>query len=70
MFFQKDLSETQETLKSFFRLFSEVILRICIRLIIRRLNVPAFSSVTPKSVFLFFDKYGEWHTDYTDTTDF
>ena len=20
--------------------------------------------------FLFFDKYGEWHTDYTDTTDF
>ena len=54
MFPQKDLSETQETLKSFFRVISEVILRICIRLIIRRLNVSVFSSVTPKSLFLVF----------------
>ena len=35
-------------------MFSEVILYICIHLIIRRLNVSVFSSVTPKSLFLVF----------------
>ena len=54
MFPQKDLSETPETLKSFFCVFSEVILQICIRLIIRRLNISVFSSVTSKSLFLIF----------------
>ena len=54
MFFQKGLSETQETLKSFFRVISEVIFHICIRLIIRRLNISVFSSVTPKSFFHVF----------------
>ena len=59
MFPQKDLSETQETLKSFFRVISEVIFHICIRLIIRRLDIPVFSSLTPKSLFLVFWQIGD-----------
>ena len=70
MFPQKDLSETPETLKSFFRVISEVIFHICIRLIIRRLNISTNYALTPNPIFLFFDKCKQWHTDDTDTTDF
>ena len=54
MFPQKDLSETPETLKSFFRVFSGVISFVCIHLIIRMLKSFTFSFLTPKFPFLVF----------------
>ena len=54
MFFGKDLSETQETLKSFLRQFYVAILLYRILLILRRLLISLFYFPSPKSPFLVF----------------
>ena len=54
MLLRKDLSKTQETLKSFFCVFSKSFSWFCICLNIRGLVVFGFSSLVPKSLFLLF----------------
>ena len=54
MLLRKDLSETQETLKSFFRVFSDVFSWFYNHLIIRLLNECVFFLSFPKSLFLVF----------------
>ena len=54
MLLRKDLSKTQETLKSFFRVFSKGFSWFCICLTIRGLVIFEFSSLGPKSPFLLF----------------
>ena len=70
MFPQKDLSETQETLKSFFDCFKSDFLCFVSYWNTNIYLIALFDSQSQNPFFLFFDKYGEWHTDYTDTTDF